>query len=29
MPFKGDSAILGYKIESTFDETPTQAAQTT
>ena len=29
MPYKGDSAILGYTIETTFDETPTQAAQTT
>jgi len=29
MPYKGDSAVLGYTIETTFDETPTQAAQTT
>lgn len=29
MPYKGDSAVVGYTIETTFDETPSQAAQTT
>jgi len=29
MPYKGDSAILGYKIETAFDEEPTQATNTT
>lgn len=29
MTYKGDNAILGYKIETVFDETPTVSAQTT
>ena len=28
-PYKGDSAVLGYTIETDFDEVPSQAAQTT
>jgi len=29
MPYKGDAATFGYKIESAFDEATTQALQTT
>lgn len=29
VPYKSDSVVLGYKIESSFDESPTQGAQTT
>lgn len=29
MPFKGDAAKFGYKIETTFDEEPTQGLQAT
>lgn len=29
MTYKGDNAALGYKIETAFDETPVESAQTT
>jgi len=29
MPYKGDNATMGYKIETAFDEIPTQEDQTT